>query len=58
MSVTDSTKWDQAAVNMVAHPMLSVKDAMKLADFSVDKRDDKTLQKKSSDACLARGSVT
>jgi hypothetical protein len=46
MSATDSTEWDrlkQAAANMVAHPMLSVKDAMKLADFSVDEREDKTL---------------
>ena len=49
MSTTDSTECDrlkQAAANMVAHPTLSVKDAMKLADFSVDEREDKTLQQK------------
>ena len=49
MSATDSTKCDrlkQAAANMVAHPTLSVKDAMKLADFSVDEREDKTLRQK------------
>ncbi len=50
MSTTDSTECDclkQAAANMVAHPTLSVKDAMKLADFSVDEREDKTLRQKS-----------
>ncbi len=49
MSATDSTdcnRLKQATANMVAHPTLSVKDAMKLADFSVDEREDKTIRQK------------
>jgi hypothetical protein len=49
MSTTKSTEcnWLKAAVEqMVAHPTLSVKDAMKLADFTLNKREDKNLQQK------------
>jgi len=49
MSTTDSTECDRpklAVEKMVAHPGLSVKDAMKLADFSIDKREDKNMQRK------------
>jgi hypothetical protein len=47
MSTTESTECNhlKAAVEqMVAHPTLSVKDAMKLADFTLDEREDKNLQ--------------
>jgi hypothetical protein len=46
MSTTDSTECNRlkvAAAHIVDHPTLSVKDAMKLADFSVDEREDKSL---------------
>jgi hypothetical protein len=49
MSTTNSTKCDRlkvAAAKMLAFPGLSVKDAMKLADFSIEEREDKSLQRK------------
>jgi hypothetical protein len=49
MLATDSTKCDclkLAVEKMVAHPGLSVKDAMKLADFSINEREDKNMRRK------------
>ncbi len=49
MSTTDSTKCDRlkvAVAKMVALPGLIVKDAMKLADFSIQEREDKKMQQK------------
>ena len=49
MSTTDSTKCDWlkvAAYKMVAHPGLSVKDAMTIAKFTDDEIEDKKLRQK------------
>ncbi len=49
MSTTDSTKCDRlqvAVAKMAALPGLSVKDAMQLADFSLDEREDKNMRRK------------
>ena len=49
MSTTDSTKCDQlkvTAYKMVAHPALSVKDAMTIAKFTNDEIKDTKLQQK------------
>jgi hypothetical protein len=46
MSTTDSTECDRlkvAAYKMVAHPGLSVKDAMIIAKFTDDEIEDKKL---------------
>ena len=49
MSTTDSTECDRlkvAVAKIVALPGLTVKDAMKLADFSRDEIEDKSMQRK------------
>jgi hypothetical protein len=49
MSATNSTECDclkLAAANIVAHPTLSVKDALKLTDFTINEIEDKNLWQK------------
>ena len=49
MSTTDSTECDRLKVaveKMVALPGLTVKDAMKLADFSINEREDENMRRK------------
>ena len=49
MSTTDSAECDRlklAVAKMVALPGLSVKDAMKLANFSVAEREDNNMRRK------------
>ena len=49
MSTTDSTKCDRlklAVAKMVALPGLCVRDAMKLADFSIYEIEDESMQQK------------
>jgi len=49
MSATDSTECDRlklAAEKIIALPGLTVKDAMKLADFSLEEREDKNMRQK------------
>jgi hypothetical protein len=45
-ATTDCDRLKLAAANMVAHPTLSVKDAMKLTDFTINEIKDKNLQQK------------
>ena len=49
MSATDSIECDRlnlAVEKMVSHPGLSVKDAIKIADFSVDEIEDDNMRRK------------